>query len=331
MSLTAAAGAALGGYAIQRMGSNVQPAVPPNMSEVFVADASNRTGAIEKLLGKFELAGFRDARVALKANYNSSDPFPASTHLDTLRAIVEGLNSAGVGEVVLAERSGMGNTREVLEETGVFKLSDEQGFEALVLDESPSEGWVEIGPEGLHWVRGFKLAKIFTDAQKVVQTCCLKTHRFGGHFTMSLKNSVGLVAKRDPGGIYDYMAELHRSPFQRLMIAEINRFYRVDLVIMDAAEAFVRGGPDRGELVSPNIILASKDRVAIDAVGVALLRTYGSTPEIMKGRIFDLEQIHRASELGVGIASVSDIRLLALDDESTKITQRIKETLDTQG
>jgi len=38
--------------------------------------------------------------------------------------------------------------------------------------------------------------KTFLEAEKVVQTCCLKTHRFGGHFTLSLKNSVGLVAKK---------------------------------------------------------------------------------------------------------------------------------------
>ena len=49
----------------------------------------------------------------------------------------------------------------------------------------------------------------------VVQTCCLKTHRYGGHFTLSLKNSVGLVAKRVPGDAYDFMRELHNSPHQR--------------------------------------------------------------------------------------------------------------------
>ena len=48
--------------------------------------------------------------MALKANYNSADPFPASTHLDTLRAIVETLKAAGAGGITMAERSGMGDT-----------------------------------------------------------------------------------------------------------------------------------------------------------------------------------------------------------------------------
>ncbi len=296
-----------------------------------MVSASNRRESIKKLLGRFDLSGFKGARVVLKANYNSADPFPASTHIDTLRTIVEGLKGAGAGHLLLAERSGMGDTRRVLETTGVIQISNELGLEVIVLDELLADGWTEIKPEGLHWTRGFKLPKVLSEVQRVVQTCCLKTHRFGGHFTMSLKNSVGLVARRDPEGVYDYMSELHASPFQRLMIAEINRFYSVDLVIMDATEAFVRGGPERGELVNPNLILASQDRVAIDAVGVALLRSYGSTPEVMNGRIFELEQISRAAELGVGVSSASAIALAPLDGESEAIAGSIQDTLDTQG
>jgi len=329
--LAAGAAVALGGYAAYRIGSSIQHEEPPKMSEVFMIGAPDRIAAIQTLLGEFDLAGFGGATVALKANYNSADPFPASTHIDTLRTIVEGLEGAGSTRITLAERSGMGNTRRVLEESGVFNLSNELGFEVVVLDELPADGWSEIKPEGLHWVRGFKIAKIFTEAQRVVQTCCLKTHRFGGHFTMSLKNSVGLVAKRDPEGLYDYMTELHTSPFQRRMIAEINRFYKSDLVVMDATEGFVTGGPDRGEPVKPNLMLASKDRVALDAVGVALLRSYGSTPEVMEGGIFDLEQIARAAELGVGVASASEIKLVPLDAESEEDAEGIQRILDTPG
>jgi uncharacterized protein (DUF362 family) len=301
------------------------------MSEVLMISASDRIESIGKLLGRFDLSGFRGARVALKANCNSADPFPASTHIDTLRAIVQDLKAAGATRLVLGERSGMGDTRRVLDDIGVLKLSNELDLEVIVLDDLLGEHWVEIKPEGLHWTRGFKLPKIFVEADKVVQTCCLKTHRFGGHFTMSLKNSVGLVPKRDPEGLYDFMAELHNSPFQRHMIAEINRFYDVDLVIMDATKAFVNGGPDRGEVVEPNLIIASADRIAIDAVGVALLRSYGSTPEVMKGRIFELEQISRAAELGMGTASASAIKLVPLDDESEKKARCMQEILDTQG
>jgi uncharacterized protein (DUF362 family) len=140
---------------------------------------------------------------------------------------------------------------------------------------------------------------------------------------MSLKNSVGLVAKRIPGGLYDHMWELHGSPYQRLMIAEINSFYRVDFVVMDATEAFVSGGPDKGSEVEPGLMLASRDRVAIDAVGVAILRSFGAS-SLMKKPIFELDQIRRAAELGVGATAASAIELTPLDERSGQTVDKIE-------
>jgi len=147
---------------------------------------------------------------------------------------------------------------------------------------------------------------------------------------MSMKNSVGLVVRYDPQDGYDYMAELHSSENQRLMIAEINQTYENHLVIMDAAKAFVTGGPESGDLVSPNVILAGKDRVAMDAVGVAILRLFGTTPEVSEGRIFQQEQLARAVELGIGIQSAKDIQLIPLDAESEKFTQKIESAFEVE-
>jgi uncharacterized protein (DUF362 family) len=300
------------------------------VGEVFLLKTSNRAAGVKKLMSRVGLDEFSGKNVALKANFNSADVFPASTHLDTLGAVVETLKGAKAEEITLGERSGMGDTRRVLEQMGVMDLSERLGFEAVVLDELAKEEWVKGDRDGTHWLKGFYVAKPFLDADKVVQTCCLKTHRFGGHFTLSLKNSVGLVAKRVPGTIYDYMWELHGSPFQRLMIAEINRHYRVDLVVMDGIKAFTSGGPEKGELVEPNLLLVSEDRVAIDAVGVAILRLYGANGHVAKGSIFGLDQIRRAAELGVGVESASEIRLTSLDDESRGIAEKIERVLRTE-
>jgi uncharacterized protein (DUF362 family) len=134
----------------------------------------------------------------------------------------------------MAERSGMGNTTAVLKNRGVLDLSRKLDLQLLNLDSADTEDWYDMQAEGLHWKHGFKMARVSTVADKVVQTCCLKTHRFGGHFTMSLKNSVGLIASRPRGTPYDYMRELHSSPYQPL-IAEINKFYNTDLILMDGS------------------------------------------------------------------------------------------------
>jgi uncharacterized protein (DUF362 family) len=221
---------------------------------------------MQRVLGEIDLSDFSGLEIALKANFNSADPPPASTSIDTLDALCTAIITEKPKKITLAERSGMGNTRSVLEECGVIALAQERRFSAVVLDELDRTGWREIQAPGLHWSRGFFIATVFARADRVVQTCCLKTHRFGRHFTMSLKNSVGLIAKRVPGVNYDFMGELHSSPHQRLMISEINKFYRTDLVVMDATDGFTTGGPDKGKIIHPEVFIAGTDRVTIDAV-----------------------------------------------------------------
>jgi uncharacterized protein (DUF362 family) len=300
-----------------------------SLSEVFILKTTDRTTGIPALLNKFDLSSYSGKQVALKANFNSADPFPASTHIDTVRAIVETLKATGSREITLAERSGMGDTEQVLEEMGVLNLSEELGFNTVVLDDVGKDGWIKFDRGKTHWLNGFYMAKVFQDADKIVQTCCLKTHRFGGHFTLSLKNSVGLVAKKVPDGIYDYMWELHGSPFQRQMIAEINSHYNVDLVLMDGIKAFVTGGPDKGKEVDPELLLASKDRVAIDAVGVAILKMYGAKGKVGEAAVFEQDQLKRAVELGLGVNSPDQIRLTPLNSESQADVERIEAVLKT--
>jgi len=297
-------------------------------AEIFIAGATGRSIGVQRVLNEIDLSVFSGAEIALKANYNSADLPPASTHIDTLDALCATILAEKPKKITLAERSGMGNTREVLEERGAIACARERGFSVVVLDEVDRTGWTEIQSPGLHWSRGFFIASIFARAERVVQTCCLKTHRFGGHFTLSLKNSVGLVAKRVPGVNYDFMGELHSSPHQRLMIAEINKFYRTDLIVMDAIDAFSTGGPDKGKLIHPGVMIAGADRIAIDAVGVALLRSYGTMRDVTEGRIFEQEQIARAAELGIGIGSAAEIQIVPVDKTAESVADRIQVQLD---
>lgn len=298
-----------------------------SLGEVFLLKTADRAVGVPELINQIGLSDYPKKQIAIKANFNSADPFPASTHLDTLRAIIISLKNAEVATITLAERSGMGNTENVLEQMGVFALSKELGFETLILDNIGKDGWVKFNRDKTHWLHGFYLAKVFHDADKIVQTCCLKTHRFGGHFTLSLKNSVGMVAKKVPGEIYDYMWELHGSPFQRQMIAEINNNYNLDFVVMDGIKAFISEGPEKGTVVKPNLLLASRDRVAIDAVGVAILKLYGAKGKIGEEEIFKQDQLKRAAGLSFGVKSTDEIKLTALNDETIDDLERIKQIL----
>jgi uncharacterized protein (DUF362 family) len=210
-----------------------------------------------------------------------------------------------------------------MEEKGIFDLAEKLGFDIVNLEEISAEGWIHLHPRDSHWKDGFHFPRAYLEAESIVQTCCLKTHAYGGHFTLSLKNSVGMV----PRNGYPYMRELHRSPYQRQMIAEINTAYSPDLIVLDGVEAFTDGGPSRGTRVEAGVILAGSDRVAIDAVGVAILRSLGTTPEVSRGPIFEQEQIARAVELGLGIKSPAQIQFVTDDAESEDFARRLEDVL----
>jgi uncharacterized protein (DUF362 family) len=120
------------------------------------------------------------------------------------------------------------------------------------------------------------------------------------------------------------MNELHSSPYQRQLIAEINTAYSPDLIVLDGVEAFVAGGPHIGTRKNANVILGGTDRVAIDAVGVAILRQLGTTPEVSKGKIFEQDQIKRAAELGLGVKSADQIHIITGDKESEEYAKEIR-------
>jgi uncharacterized protein (DUF362 family) len=112
------------------------------------------------------------------------------------------------------------------------------------------------------------------------------------------------------------------------MIAEINAAYAPALIVLDGVEAFVNGGPDSGERVAANVVLAAADRVALDAVGVALLRHFGTTPEVGAGRIFEQEQLARAVELGLGAGGPQQIELVTDDEAGAAFAAEIRALLD---
>jgi uncharacterized protein (DUF362 family) len=82
-----------------------------------------------------------------------------------------------------------------------------------------------------------------------------------------------------------------------------------------------------GQYARPDIFLASTDRAAMDATGVAILKLPGSNENIMKTKIFDQEQIARAVDLGLGASSPSEIKLIPADEKSQDYRDRVAKML----
>ncbi len=299
------------------------------MTRIALVRTKDRAEGVRRSIDLLGTNPVRGKTVVLKPNFNTADPAPGSTHNDTLRSLVMKLKEMGARKITLAERSGPGDTtRGIMEKKGIPLMARQLGFDILNLQEMDKNGWVLVRPESSHWKDGFLFPLVYREAESVVVTCCLKTHQYGGHFTMALKCSVGMVPPglRDTGG-YPYMNELHSSPYQRQMIAEINTAYSPDLVVMDGVEAFVDGGPMVGKRVNADVILAGTDRIANDAVGVAILRLLGTTREVGQGKIFEQDQIRRAAELGLGVTSADQIEIVTGDKDSEEFAVKVREVL----
>ncbi len=295
------------------------------MSRVSLVSTEDRKTGVESSIRALDINPAKNKDVLIKPNYNTADQVPGSTDNDTLVALIEEVWNMGAKTIRLGERS-FPPTREVMEQKGVIPLLEKLDVELVDFDDLDKKDWVEIKPKDSHWKNGFRIARPILEAECLICTCCLKTHQYGGVFTLSLKLHVGVVPTSRHG--FEYMSELHGSPHQRKMIAEINAPFKPALIVLDGIDAFVDAGPAVGKRAKGNIFLASADRVALDAVGVAVLKSLGSNDQIMGPKIFDQEQIARAAEIGLGATSPSEIELLAADDQSREYRDRIQDILN---
>jgi len=271
-----------------------------------------------------DVKGFDGRSVLVKPNLNTADVTPGSTHRDTIDEALAWLRRSGAGKIVIGDRSGPADTREVMQEKGVFELASKYSATAVVFDELAMDRFKKVEPENGHWRNGFHFIKLADEVDDIISLCCMKTHGYGGHFTMSLKLTTGMVHRHN-------MTELHSSLHMRQMIAEMNLAYKPRLIVMDGVEAFYRGGPMTGERWKADLTLASSDRVALDAVGVALLKAHGTTREIETKTVFGQGQIQRAVQLGLGAQTAKDIELVAVNQAAEKAVHDVGVVFDWEA
>lgn len=294
----------------------------PGTARVALAQTDDRVAGVRAAVSLLDINPVAGRDVVVKPNCNTADPCPGSTHQDTLAALLALLREMGATGLAVADRSGPADTAQVFRAKGLAPLCDRLGARLVNLDVLTHEQWLRVRPPGSRWRDGFDVARPVVEAPCSVSTCCLKTHGFGGVFSLSLKNAIGIVHRR-------HMRELHASLVSmRRMIAEVNTAWRPDLVVLDGVEAFVDGGPMTGSLAHTGVILAGTDRVAVDAVGLAVLKSAGANRAIAGRKIFAQGQISRAVELGLGVAGPAQIEIVTGDAASAERAGLLRGILD---
>ena len=241
-------------------------------------------------LGSLSQIISRGDRVLVKPNFNSPDPFPASTDRVFLRAIIEILLEAGARVTIGESAGGIWRPSEnVFRKLGILELVGKLGVE-LIIFENKTTDWVKIRIDGTY-LSTVTMPRAAYEADKIVYLPCMKTHRLAG-FSGAIKLAFGFVNPGERRG-------LHLSHLQQ-KIAEVSLCWQPDLIIMDGRKAFISGGPDKGRMAKPGLILASVDLIAIDVEAIKVLLTYKAKNKLTANP-YELPQIVTALKHGLGL------------------------------
>lgn len=256
------------------------------------------------LIGGLKKGGFkkRDS-VLIVPNFNSDDPYPASTDLTFLRDVIKIFQDYGIKKITIGACSGVHwlPTRSVLGKLGVLKLADDLKVGVSCFEE---KDWVRVKLKS-DILRDLSFAEEAFKFDKIVYLPCMKTHR-RARFTMSLKLTMGLLC------IKHRVLFIHTKRIEE-KIADMNKALSPDLILMDARKIFVTGGPDKGKVEFPGLIYASGDRVAIDLVGLDYLLKYRYEDNLLykdEKKAEDYWQIKRALKIGIGVKNKNEIRVV---------------------
>src|SRR5215470_10675917 len=98
---------------------------PETVARVAFVKTTDRAAGVRRAIDLLELRKFAGKDLFIKPNFNSADTAPGSTHEDTLAEVVRQLKALGAGPLTIGDRSGMGNTREVMDKKRAFVLGKE--------------------------------------------------------------------------------------------------------------------------------------------------------------------------------------------------------------
>ncbi len=193
--------------------------------------------------------------------------------------------------------------------------------------------WRRIKPANAkHWPDGFEQAELLFAVDHVINVPVIKTH-FQAWFTMSMKAFVGMSHHRSRLEFHRSLAgqwSLFRQKSRRRRrrgiqpdivaedaavapfvnrIAELNLGIRPAMNILDGTRSFVFGGPSQGDTADPKLIVASTDRIAADATGVAVLKSMGTEPRLQNRSIWSNPFLRHGIKIGLGIGSPDQLLL----------------------
>ena len=252
-----------------------------------------------------ELVSPKD-KLLIKPNYIASKhpSTGVTTDTDVIEALIMFAKDRGVKDITVAEGGG-DDTNITFDVVGVRDVVQRHGVKLVDLNRDEKVKVTIKNPLALKEVN---LAKTILDSTCIINVPCLKIHELA-LVTLSLKNLLGATL---PKGI------LHKNLNENLV--DLASVIKPKLNVISGIVAH-EGHQVFGNPVEMNVIVASRDMVAADAVGATLM---GIEPERVKA-------IWLAQKRGFGTADLDKIEILGEPIEKIKKHFQISHTPTHRG
>ena len=239
-------------------------------------------------------------RVVVKPNLAYPYPPPATTDPSVVEAVARLCVEAGAREVMVGDSSsyscknilgyGRWSNMDVIRSTGMDRAAERAGAKIVDFD---SAKWATVTIPGGVILRRTEIASPMLEADVVIYVPAMKTH-LETLATLAIKNYHGIIPDR-------WKIQFHKDEISQ-KIVDIHKAVKTHLVVMDGLLGMEGLGPRMGSPVRMDLILASSDTVAIDAV----------TSQVMGIEPDEVETTRLARTQGIGNGSLDSIQTVGL-------------------
>lgn len=280
--------------------SIVKNDVSPDEARIYemVKEALELSGGLDDIIHKGD-------KVVIKGNFFAPYPPPVSVDRRVVKVLIEQVYDAGAGKVILCEAVSIGtkmgrnsSTEYIMNELGITQVAEAAGAEVLCLEDDER---ITVRVPGAKSLDTMNYPRSLYDCDVLIDLPCLKMHGMT-LVTLGIKNFQGVLDDEQK-----YYA--HRDDLEQKLV-DIFKIRKPDLTLIDGLIAMEGNGS--GEAGTPrimNIILASRDVVAADAVGSACI---GITDplDVTSTRIADYD--------GIGCGRLEDIEVAGVQIDDIK-------------
>lgn len=236
------------------------------------------------------------SKILIKPNITVD--MPAATGVTTHATIVEGvlqfMSEKGIRNAIIGEGGGCDIT-QAYEELGFAEIARRYDVPMADFNKEP-EVAVKV-PEPVIQDE-FGLAKTVTECDCIINAPCLKVHKWESRVTLCMKNMMGCIAR--------HRGIMHRDFDKRLMdLLKITNKCRINIIdgIVGREGDEIGGNP-----VGAGVVIASRDLVAADSVGAAVMG-------FSEGEV---RHISLAEQYGFGIGNLEHIEVRGASIESVR-------------